>query len=189
MARGFPPSFKIKAVLWPARESLESDDAAQAGDRKYKTVVIGAHRLGLDRVEIERRQTATQNVDQAGVGGDSEMLLIDQVVVLERSSVSLTDRTELSRRRQHPKVVHGIVGDEEVDVLGGANKAIGDYRESADDDEAGSGGDHRPGGDVQFRVVGQLHGPGRSPAPGERPAQRAAVRGAATLLEGSREGE
>jgi hypothetical protein len=60
---------------------------------------------------------------------------------------------ERAKCAEHAEIVLWVLGHEEIDVLGGADEAVGDDREAAHDDEAGALVDHRFAGDVELRVA------------------------------------
>ncbi len=76
---------------------------------------------------------------------------VEQVLLPEGNAVTEADTVEGEERREHAPVVALVVGNQEVDVLGRADEAIGDDRETPDYDKAGTCGDHRCDGNIEFR--------------------------------------
>jgi hypothetical protein len=163
-AVNFGQTFEVLTILRPAGETLEADDASQAGDRENETVVVRPHRLRRHRLEVQRRHASPDNVDHPGVGDDPEVLSAEQMLVQKWGLVPLTDRPERTQRSQYPAVVDRVVRDEDIDVLGGTDETIGDHGEAADHDEASPGVDQCPRGNVELRIARCAHCPCLLPA-------------------------
>jgi hypothetical protein len=133
----FVEAVEILTVLRATGKALEADDAAQAGNGEFEPVVIGAHRFGGHSLEVERRQAPSHYVDDPGAGYREEMGLAEQMLVAQRLLVALTNGVQLPQGSENAAVVIGIVRNEEFDVLGGADEAVGHPGEAPDDHEAG----------------------------------------------------
>ncbi|MEX2447890.1 MAG: hypothetical protein WD404_04000 [Solirubrobacterales bacterium] len=111
-------------------------------------------------------------------GDRPKMGLADQVLGPQRLGVTVAHTAQAEQRGKHPAIILLVVGDEEVDVLGGADEAVRDHGEAPDHDEASALTDHRGGGDIKLRIE-CAHRPAPRHAADPQPERRDAVRGAA----------
>ncbi|MFZ2052317.1 MAG: hypothetical protein WAU69_15455 [Solirubrobacteraceae bacterium] len=76
--------FELGQVVSIARttgETLEGDDAAESCDAELDAPVIGEHRTSLDRLVVERGESAADDVNQAGRSARSQMRPSCQVLI------------------------------------------------------------------------------------------------------------
>lgn len=69
-----PERFEIKAILRTIGETLETDDAAQRGEASGLSTGFEFNGARGHRLEIERRQTAAEEIDDAMATVDAEVL-------------------------------------------------------------------------------------------------------------------
>lgn len=108
--RAFDDLERIPGARLVTGEALETDDAAQAGDRELDVVVGSVHGLSGDRVEIKWRQAATHDVDNASAGEGTQVGLAQEVLVAQRRLVAETHSVQLTQAGKDAAALPGSSG-------------------------------------------------------------------------------
>jgi len=124
---------QIAAVrVGTVREALEAHHARQARDPHRLAEKLDGFSPRSNRVEVERWQTAAQQVDDAATTVDTKMLRAGDVCGGQNLAIAQTPPFHPLEKAQHGSVRIYPVRDEQIAVLGGTNVTVIDHAESSD---------------------------------------------------------
>ncbi len=102
-------------------EALQADDAGEACDTYRLTEELNGFSAFGDRLVVERRYPAAQEVHYSAATAYAEMLLASHVLGRERLVVVQTPATNPLQEAQDRGIGLGTIRDEQIAVLGCAN--------------------------------------------------------------------
>ena len=164
-------AFQLREVVAVSRsvgDLLQGDNGVKPRDAKLAGAEISRECRARDSFEIERTLAFAKEVHEAGGGQRPKVVSTLEGILREAFPRGIRAGIEGVKGRDADLVVRRVFGNHEVDVFRCSHVAMGDDRETADDNERGASRDERGRDDVKLRI-------GWEPAARHRPESIAAA--------------